>query len=266
MSNAIKETIDGLEISLHKAGNYTMPGMHYHDAYEIYLLEEGDRSYMLEDKLVYVRPRDVLLIRRNMLHCSVGGKYVSTLITFGKKYLSDFFSEHGIDLITKCFEKTQLRLKEDDFALVIALTERLKEDGEDIFALTQILDILKNNMSRKPFDIKSSNHLAAEIVDYVTENYNNIDNLEALASKFYISVQHLCNSFKKYTNTTIVKYINILKIHHSFEFLSQKDLTIAEVAEKSGFNNLQYFSNMFKSITGVSPMSYRKNGLPKSKP
>ncbi len=264
MSYPLKETIEGLEITLHKLGNYKMPGMHYHDAYEIYILEDGDRTYMLEDQLVYIRPRDILLIKKNRLHCSIAGNYLSTSITFGKKFLYKFFSEEGVETITKCFDRKHLiRVRESEFGTLLNLVERLNDNKEDILAFTGILGILENNMSRKTYDIKSSNHLAAEIVDYVTENYRSIDTLEALANHFYISVQHLCNLFKTYTNTTIVKYINILKIHASFEFLSQKNLSIAEVAEKSGFNNLQYFSHTFKAVTGVSPMTYRKNGIKK---
>ncbi len=259
MNKVRKENIEGLQISLHKVGTYKMPSMHYHDAFEIYILENGDRSYLLEEGLIYLRPRDVLLIKRNQLHCTIGGTYVSSTLTFGQKYLFNFFTKKGIKEITKCFDKTIIRVRESEFDILISLLEKLKENKNDVLTFTRLLGILENNMSRKTFDLKSTSQLAAEIIDYVTENYKTIDNLATLAKYFHISIQHLCKMFKKHTNTTVIKYINILKINASCEYLSHKELTIAEVAKKSGFSNLQYFSNTFKSVTGVSPLNYRKN-------
>ncbi len=83
--------------------------------------------------------------------------------------------------------------------------------------------------------------------------------VRAVADKFYISKQYLCNLFKEYTNISIIKYINILKIHSSIELLSENSLTMAEVAEKSGFNSLSNFSKTFKNVTGVSPLKYSKS-------
>ncbi len=254
-----KEHIEGLEILLHRAGNYTMPGMHYHDSFEIVILEDGDRSYMLEDQLIYLKPRDVLLIKRNELHCSVGGTYKSSNLTFEKKHLLKFLSEHGVDVLTKCFEKTVIRVREKDFGLLISLMERLYANKDDFFSLVGVLNILESNMTRKTYDLQNINHKVADIVDYITENYMSIDNLDAIADKFYISKQYLCNLFKEYTGTSVTKYINMLKIHASFELITQKELTLTEIAEKCGYSSLSYFSKQFKSITGVSPLNYMKN-------
>ncbi len=264
MAFAIKDTTIGgpcnFKISLHENGNFKMPGMHYHDAYEIYILESGERFYMLEDKLISLKARDVLLIKPNVIHCTIGGVYKKSALEFTNTYLKNFFTERGMRLSVRCFEKNVIRVRERDFPQLLSIMERLREDNEDMLAFIQLFNILESNVSRKTYDLQETSAMAANIVDYITANYYDIDNLDEIASQFYISKQHLCNLFKQHTGTTIVKYINILKIHASFEYLFQKGLSITEVAEKSGFCNVQYFSQIFKSVTGLSPLAYRKSG------
>ncbi len=263
---SFRETINGLNIVTHYKGSRIMPDMHYHNAYEIFIVEEGDRSCVVEDKLVYLRPRDVILIKPDVIHCAVGGKYICTAIEISEEYLRKFFSELGIEQITKCFDKSIIRVRSGDFETLLALCEKLAAARNDISTLVQMLSLLEGNMSRETYDLQNTGSMASDIVDYITENFKTIDNLDMVAEKFYISKQYLCNLFKEHTGTSIIKYINILKIHASFELISSKNLTMAEVAEKSGFSSLSYFSKTFKSVTGVSPLKYSKTDADKNKP
>ncbi len=261
MPIAFRDYFEGLQISIHSAGNYKMPNMHYHDAYEIYILEDGDRSYVVEDRLLHLRPRDVLLIKPDKIHCTAGGTFVRTLVTFTDKYLYRFYNENGINSITKCFEKDIIRVRESDFEMLLFLVKKLYDDENDILAFSHLLSILENNMSRSTYDLKNTGSKISDIVDYITENYKTIDNLDMMADKFYISKQYLCNLFKECTGTSIIKYINILKIHSSIEMLAAGKLSMAEIAEKSGFKSLSNFSKTFKSVTGMSPLKYSKTAL-----
>ncbi len=264
MKFAVKDnTIGGprqFKIFLHVDGNHKMPAMHYHDAYEIYILEDGERFYMIEDKLVCLRARDILLIKPNVIHCTIGGTYRKSTIEFTNDYLRKFFTDYGMELATKCFEKSVIRVREKDFPQVLSMMERLLANNDDMSAFISLFMLLENNISRKTHDFHDTANLATNIVDYITAYYDDIDNLEEIANHFYISKQRLCHLFKQHTGTTIVKYINVLKVHASFEYLFNTDLSISEIAEKSGFCNVQYFSQVFKSIAGVSPLVYRKNG------
>ncbi len=236
-----------------------MAGMHCHNAYEIYMLEDGERSYMIEDKLVQLRPRDVLLIKPNVIHCTVGGTYVATLVEITENHLKKFFSPYAIGSMTECFEKTVIRVRESDFGQLLTMAEKIKADENDFWAIAQLISVLKNNMSRKIYDLNVADPKIADIIDYISDNYKTIDNLDMIANKFYISRSYLCRLFKQHTNISIIKYINILKVNSSIDLLYGKNLSIAEVAEQSGFKNLSYFGKVFKSVMGVSPLKYSKS-------
>ena len=100
--------------------------------------------------------------------------------------------------------------------------------------------------------------MASKIVDFVTENYKTIDNLEVITNMFFISKSYLCALFKDYTGTSIMNYINYLRIHHSLDLLSRTNISIEQVAIQSGFSSLANFSQTFKSVIGISPLKYRK--------
>lgn len=254
---SFREYIEGINVLVHQPDNKIMPDMHYHNAYEIYIAE-ADRTYIVENKLIYLKPRDVILLKPDVIHCVVSDTQMYSLVELSEEYLHKFFSDYAIQLITDCFEKTIIRVRESDFGALLSLAEKLRDNNDDVFSLIQLLLLLKNNMSRSTYNSSDTGSLAANIVDYITENYKSIDNLDDTANKFHISKQYLCNLFKEQTGTSIKKYINILKVHASLELLLKKNLSMGEIAEKSGFSSLANFSKTFKSVIGMSPLKYSR--------
>lgn len=64
--------------------------------------------------------------------------------------------------------------------------------------------------------------------------------------------------FKKHCGVTFITYVNSLKIKKAREMLRDGDLSIKEVADKVGYNNLNYFYKIFKKNTGVTPNMFKK--------
>ncbi len=260
MSFDYEGNIEGIKITLHKVSSNTAIKMHYHDHYEIDVIEIGNCAYAVGNQLVNLSPRDICLVKQNTIHASIGsGAKISSSLEFSESYLLNFFTKQTVERITKCFEKNVIHISDSDFSLFMSCAEKLQSDTKDVFSFTQMLAILEKNMSRKSYELKNDGSKIADIIDYITENYRYIDNLDIVADKFYISKEHLCRSFKRYTGTSIIKHINILKIQSSFEFLAKESLTMAEVAEKSGFSSAANFSKTFKSVTGISPLKYSRN-------
>ena len=254
---SFKENIVKPNVICHQKNEIVMSEMHYHSAYEIHIAE-SDRKFLIMDQLIHLKERDVLLLKPDVIHRSNSATKLYSLIELPVTYFEKYFTSEGIALVTECFEKNVIRVRESDFKQLLSCTEKLYENNNDIFTLTQLLYILKNNMSRETHTDPDSDSIASKIVDFVTENYKTIDNLDVITSKFFISKGYLCALFKDYTGTSIKKYINYLKIHSSLEFISQTNLTMEEIAVKCGFTSLANFSKTFKIIIGVPPLTYRK--------
>lgn len=67
--------------------------------------------------------------------------------------------------------------------------------------------------------------------------------------------------FKRELNITIREYINVKKILNSLEHYNY-DNKILNIAFKSGYNSLEYYSEIFTTLVGVPPRVYKKYILP----
>ena len=254
---SFRENIIEPNVICHKKSEIIMPKMHYHSAYEIHI-SESERKYLVSDQLMHLKERDVLLIKPDVIHRSINKTQLYSALELPVAYLENYFTKKGIELITQCFEKNVIRVRESDFKQLLICVENFNDDTSDILSLNQIFYILKNNMSRATRSEASPDSLPSKIVDFVSENYKTIDNLDVITNTFFISKSYLCALFKNYTGTSIMNYINHLSIHHSLDLLSRTNISIEQVALQSGFSSLANFSQTFKSVMGISPLKYRK--------
>lgn len=102
-----------------------------------------------------------------------------------------------------------------------------------------------------------SNELVCEIIEYINKNINKEITIDELSSIFYFNKTYIMKRFKKEMGITIHSYINHIRIYNSLlEF--NNNSYILNIALRNGFNSLEYFSETFKNIMGVSPSIYKK--------
>lgn len=117
----------------------------------------------------------------------------------------------------------------------------------------------------KPIDTLSGEQLVLKIEDYFKSQLSHSITLQMLADEMNVSKAYLCRVFKKYKNITPMDYFNHLKIKRACELICNfSSLPLQELSDKLGFNDVYYFSKVFKKITGLSPTSYRKKMSPQS--
>lgn len=102
-----------------------------------------------------------------------------------------------------------------------------------------------------------SNELVCEILEYINQNINKEITIDELSSLFYFNKTYIMKRFKKEIGITIHSYINHIRIYNSLlEF--NNNSYILNIALRNGFNSLEYFSETFKNIMGVSPIIYKR--------
>ncbi|SHJ05511.1 two-component system, response regulator YesN [Clostridium cavendishii DSM 21758] len=103
----------------------------------------------------------------------------------------------------------------------------------------------------------SSGRIISRVKKFINDNYNKDLNLEELAALVYISPSYLSNLFKVSTGKTITDYITEVRIDMAKEYIKNSNMKMYEVAETVGYNNIYYFSKIFKKHVGVSPLRYK---------
>lgn len=96
------------------------------------------------------------------------------------------------------------------------------------------------------------------MIEYVHKHYAEDITLERLASQLYISKNYLNQLFKKVTGETFTNYVIRVRIEKAKALLMDGNHLIYEVSEMVGYQNVPYFSTLFKKYCGVSPSEIMK--------
>ena len=96
------------------------------------------------------------------------------------------------------------------------------------------------------------------ILKYIEQNYANDITLEKLADIAGYSPYHFSRTFKKYSNTTFINFLNRRRIKAAELLLLESGSSITDVAMQVGFASLTTFNRVFKSINGCTPSEYKK--------
>ena len=107
---------------------------------------------------------------------------------------------------------------------------------------------------------------AAGLVDsvrhYIRLHYREDLTRNELADVVHITPNYLSKRFHTETGMSLREYINQLRIEDAKRLLLSTNVTISEIASEVGFDNISYFSTVFRKLCGVSPIEWcngRKN-------
>lgn len=101
--------------------------------------------------------------------------------------------------------------------------------------------------------------LIEKAVKYVENNISRSDlSVEELAREMGMSRVHLYKKISALTGKSPIEFIRLLRLKRATQYLTESQLTIAEIAYKLGFNNPKYFSKYFKEEFGILPSEYQE--------
>ncbi|MCC6461420.1 MAG: helix-turn-helix domain-containing protein [Saprospiraceae bacterium] len=93
--------------------------------------------------------------------------------------------------------------------------------------------------------------------EFIERNYPDRIAVEELASRFAIGRRSFERRFKKATNNTVVEYIQRVKIEAAKRCFETTRKNISEVMFDVGYTDTKAFRDVFKKITGLTPLEYR---------
>lgn len=107
--------------------------------------------------------------------------------------------------------------------------------------------------------LNSSELLAANIMEYISQNYHTEITLNSIADYFNFHPVHIIRCLKKEFGLTPNKAITQMRIENAKNLLITSDLNIGKIAELVGFSTSSYFNKVFREYTNMSPKRFREN-------
>ena len=101
------------------------------------------------------------------------------------------------------------------------------------------------------------NHIVNSVKKYISENIRNTIKLSDICNNVGYGKSYLCKVFKFYTGMSICLYANNKKIEYSKTLIREGNMNFAEISDYLLFDNPQYFSRVFKRITGITPSEFK---------
>lgn len=249
-----------MELRIDYAANHPggkMDSVHYHDAYEIYILEKGKRNYLIDGTLFGLGTHEVALIKPFELHSTDGSAYSRYVLYFKEEYLDRYFTAEGKAAVLSVFSQRRLSLSEEAYQRIIGLLLELNGRHEDFLLLAEIMRLLCRSQDA-PAECGGDASLIARITAYLGDHYLDFCGLDELAARFYITKSYLCRLFKKETGLSVVTYVNAQKLQRATEELRFTRKSVKRIAADCGFCSSVYFCKLFRESLGVSALEYRK--------
>ena len=162
-----------------------------------------------------------------------------------------------------------IRVLREDFEKAGMIVEKIRL-GEAIVSFdpekinfNQIEKIIKDDgfeliIDKEKLMVEQIKLAVIELIHYYNNANSLIRNSDYLIEKLGHSYQYLSSIFSKHENITLEKYIILQKIEKAKERLEFENYTLSEISYMMGYSSVQYLSNQFKQITGVSVSDYRK--------
>ena len=107
-------------------------------------------------------------------------------------------------------------------------------------------------------DENSGKALIQKSIEYMQEHFRDSLTLTDISRTIGLSVSYFSYLFKQETGKNYIEYLNEIRLLATMKDLMNTDEKVVVVAQKNGFQNLEYFSRYFKKQTGESPARWRK--------
>ncbi len=82
--------------------------------------------------------------------------------------------------------------------------------------------------------------------------------LADLAQTTGLSRTYLCTQFRRHFGIAPIAYVLQLRMRYAAELLEDANCNVTEAARECGYNDIYYFSRLFKKVMGASPRAYRR--------
>ena len=111
----------------------------------------------------------------------------------------------------------------------------------------------------KKLSLKNYSSPIRKAIEFIRINLNQDLSLDSISVALHLSPSELSRQFKKETGENISDYVNKRRINEALYLLENESISITDVSYMVGFNDVNYFTKVFKKIKGMTPSRYRRS-------
>ncbi len=238
---------------------------HRHEFYEIIYITKGKGKHKVDFETYEFKENSVYLIRPHQIHewllDDFNGEYDGYIIWFSEDFL--FHKK----ILTKLFDihTCLIEIDKDTTKHLSCLTHMMKYELSNKKELTsRIFNLFLFYINRNKVNNKS---ISRDPIIYKLNSLIEANFVEEKSAKFYadkleLTTKRLNELTKKNLDKTLSSLIiERVIVEAKRELIYSRDLTIKEVSEKLGFQEVGHFSRYFKKYNGSCPQAFRNKNI-----
>ena len=246
---------------------------HWHKDFEIIRVISGEFKLYLNNIPYSLHSGDIIFVPCGMLHRGESNTCVYECIVLDLNFLrrksNDIISTYITPIINGSSVINCVLNKNDDLIYSTANSIfSIMHSKESFFELDVCSQLLKmfsllykcnyiHTVKENKTSMKQTQNII-KMLDWIEENLTEPFSLEKLSEISGLNSKYICRIFKEYTSKTPVTYLNEKRIEIACHEIAVNGSSITKAAYDCGFNDLIYFSKVFKAYKGISPKDFKK--------
>lgn len=262
---------------------------HSHQQFELFILQEGQVHYLINNQVYRIEPGTVILLDGSELHkvqlIDEEAAYVRSIVHFDPNWVKPSLEASEADFLLTYFSEFHHRLfklrETSDWQTLLTLVKQLSELTAEKYSsqnkaiikirlahlLSHIYKAEKRTVLEEEYDKSEKAKLAEEIASYIQQHFDEKWTIEQLAKDLNLSQSYASHLFKEVTGYTIMDYLMNYRLIQAKAILSMssEEISIKDCAYQCGFESDAHFNRFFKKKTGMTPYTFKKNQLKERK-
>lgn len=271
-------TYSDLNPTLYFAGKRTVTESnfsHTHDAPELFIVLSGELAIWMDGTTTPLTAGDIVCVPSHMPHRTLPTVHDNPAILFFTSFSNFHFK--GMEPNHLDFPggssvlHTDGLVRQDITNLCLhMISERYSNQVGQYFMqkayLTQLLMTIirqitvppKQSCSPVTFETHHKTYVVSEIRQYLSSHYAEKISLDLIARNMYLSSAYISKIFKEETGEAPINYLIKMRLERArIQLESDNGQSIKAISNSVGYDDVYYFSKLFKKYYGMSPVHYR---------
>lgn len=247
-------------LSIGPGTNWVLPEPHRFNQHKFYFITKGTCEITLDGVTYRGEPGMWFFIPANTSHCYCNDNGAD----FQKYWMHFDLHPSEVDLFRLLGLPYVLRVEPEDpcwelfhrFSQTFrgSLTERLTAKACLLELLARYIQLAQ--VSAIPIKSRSDDRIDG-VLRYIHDNLHTSLPNEELAKLCHVHPNHFIRFFKERTGQTPARYIKVKRMEKAMRLLADTEVSVSEIMDRIGCDDLSYFSKQFKQFYGMSPREFR---------
>lgn len=235
---------------------------HMHPYCHMIHIVRGTIRFVVDEKDYILKPGYTILIPKNTNHAFYNdgqdaGEYLEVKFSLmnnafslqnNNVYVTDNELAGGLfKQILKEYSHFDNRADYAAESYLVALLNLLEENNR-----------YKNSPEFKYVTASGYSKLSQNVIKYLEHHYHENVSLDTIAKVLGHNKSYLCVAFKKDTHSTILDFLNAIRIRRAAELIVYSEYNLTQVSESCGFASTSHFNRVFLKYVGITPGQCRR--------